>query len=342
MMKTHTRIHSRQAQKQERREGLAASIRTMISLMMGAQLLLWVVFFGYDRSVQAVWQSALMLIVPLLLLYFLWKDAPKSPKLCLLLLPCLMADTALVLFALGGYISQLIPIYPDWVGIAVPAVIALLAALSAKPQGAARGAYAMKGLMALLFIFGTVFLRASNRADRLWPLMGKGLGVQGKTALLGSGSVWMAALLFILPPRDKKAARYALVPWAAGCVWALWFGFVRPWAFGDEMSIAEKMMGLARHAHSITLYEIAGLLWMLLLPLALCGCLSSAEMLALSAFPKCPRVLPMLAALVPGAACLLLLPEHMPSLLETILPFRTALSLVTGAAVRLAKKEKKR
>ena len=342
MMKTHTRIHSRQAQKQERREGLAASLRTMISFMMGAQLLLWVVFFGYDRSVQAVWQSALMLIVPLLLLYFLWKDAPKSPKLCLLLLPCLMADAAFVLFALGGYISQLIPIYPDWVGIAVPAVIVLLTALTARPEGTARGAYALKGLLVLLFIFGTVFLRASNRADRLWPLMGKGLGAQGKTALMGSGSVWMVPLLFILPPRGKKAARYALLPWAAGCLWALWFGFVRPWAFGDEMSIAEKMMGLARHAHSITLYEIAGLLWMLLLPLALCGCFSSAEMLVRLAFPQCPRIWPLLFALVPGAACLWLIPEKMPSLLETILPYRTAVSLAAGAAIRFANKEKKR
>lgn len=342
MMKTETRVSSLQTQKRERAEGAAASIRTMVSLMMGAQLLLWVVFFGYDQSVQAVWQSAAMLIAPLLLVYFLWKDAPQNPKLCLLLLPCLWADAAFLLFALSGYIGQLIPHYPHWVGAAVPSVIVLLTAYTAKPEGTARGAYAMKGLMVILFVFGTMFLRASNRGDRLWPLMGRGLLTQGKTAFTGSGSVWMAALLFILPPKCKKAARYALLPWAAGCVWALWFGFVRPWAFGDEMAVAEKMMGLARHAHSITLYEIAGLLWMLLLPLALCGTLSASEKLTLSAFQSCPRLLPLLLTLAPGAAGLLLLPQKMPSLLQSVLPFRTALCLAAGAAVRVMEKRQKR
>lgn len=342
MMKTETRVHSKQAQNRERAEGLAACMRTMVAVMMGAQILLWVVFFGYDQSLQAVWQSAILLIIPLLCLYFLWKDAPENPRLYLLLLPCLALDAAFVLFAFSGYIHQLIPHYSNWVGLAVPSVIVLLTAYTAKPNGTARGAYAMKGLIALLFVFGTVFLRASNRGDRLWPLMGKGLFTQAKTALWGSGSVWMTALLFILPPKAQKAARYALLPWAAGCIWALWFGFVRPWAFGDQMAVAEKMMGLARHAHSITLYEIAGLLWMLLLPLALCGTLSAAEKLTLAAFPKCPRLLPLLATLVPGLAFLLILPEKMPSLMQTILPFRTVLCLAAGVAMRVMEKRKKR
>lgn len=337
MMKTRTAVHSPQSEKNQRIHGEAIAVRAMAAAQMGAQLILWITFFGYDRAAQTVWQAALLWGIPLAALYFVWKKGSaalgrKSSRCVLLaLLPCLTLDAAFLLFALSGLIGQLIPQYPGWVSVAVPAAFALLSAFLARPRGVSYGTDLLKWLLILLFVCGTVFLRASNRADRLWPIWGKGIGNTALTALRGAGSLWGVALLFALPPKQGKAAGWTLVPWGLACVWALWYGFVRPWETGDVMAVAEKLMGFARHASSITMYEIAGVMWMILLPLALMGALSASEKITLFSFPQCPRWIPLAAVLIPGCALLLIWPEAAIGLLDQTLPWRIAPSLAAGA-----------
>lgn len=348
---TRTRIHSQDAARAQVRQGKASALRAMAAVQMGAQGILWITFFAYDRAQQAAWQAALLQLVPLLAVWLLWRYGAQAVRsragrwISLLLLPCLIADAALSLFALSGMIAQLIPQYPGWISVAIPAAACLITAQCARVDGVSGGMQLLKGWLIFLFILGTVFLRASTRSDRLWPLLGDGWLNTASAALHGAGSLWGAALLFALPgERGKKSAVFwAAVPWALTVIWALWHGFLRPWAAGDAIAVAEKMMGLARHASSVVLYEIAGLMWMFLLPLSITGGMAAAEVIVCRALPGCPRVLPSLAVALPAAAALLCWPAQTAALLEAALPWRAAVALIAGAALAiLARKEKSR
>lgn len=343
MFQTRTRITTQEAQQRQRSAGYASALRSVAAVLTGAQALLWITFFGYDRAQQTVWQSALMLLPVWLCLYLVWKNAGANRWIPLVLVLCLQLDACLALLALSGFITQLIPQYPTWVGVIVAPILCFLIALTSGVRGTAYGAGLFKWLLAGLLILSTVFLRASSRADRLWPLLGNGVGSTALSALSGAGSVWGTALIFALPQeeRPRKTLRWALAPWLLGCVWALWFGFVRPWAAGDALAVAEKMMGLARHAMSVVNYELTGVLWMLLLPLALCGCAASTEVLMLRAMPKLPRAVPIALALAPSCIVLLIWPGETLSVLETLLPYRALIALACAAALwALCRKEK--
>lgn len=332
--RTRTGVHTPAAAQSQRERSLTDAQRALGGLMLFAQMLLWVTFFGYDRARQAVWQAALMELLPLLLLYFVWRrrDEGRHPLFLWPLLFCLLVDTALSLLALSGLIGQLIPHYPAWVGVLAPCGFAFLTVEWSGLRGTGYGAWLLRGLMLVFFIFGTVFLRASNRGDRLFPLLGRGMENTLRCALHGTGSVWGVALLFALPKGTdpKHAARFTFVPWALGVIWALWYGFIRPWGEGDEMAVAEKLMGLARHAGSVTLYEMAGLLWMTLLPLSMTGSAACVQAIVRRTYPRVPRFVPVLLVLAIPAAALLADASRCMAVLETLLPLRTAASLLTG------------
>lgn len=344
MKKTRTDVRTLLSQRRQRQLSGEAAYRALASVMLGAQLLLWLTFFSFDRAFQATWQSAILLLAPLAAVCAVWAlgapalETPAGKWIGLVLVPCLMLDAALLLFGLSGLIGLLMPQYPPWVSTLVPAVVCVLAALCARPRGAAYGALTLRGLILILFLLGTLFLRASSRSDRLWPLLGKGIGNTAYTALLASGSVWGAALLFALPRQTepgtvRRAALPALVPWALGCVWALWFGMLRPWSEGDAISVAQKLTGLSRNASSVVIYELAGLMWMLLLPLSLTGTLSACETLVARAVPKCPRWIPLVAAPIPAVCLLLFNADSASNMLSTALPWRAAAALAAGAAL---------
>ena len=103
-------------------------------------------------------------------------------------------------------------------------------------------------------------------------------------------------------------------------IWALWYAMVRPWRSGDALDVGERLMGLARHSHSPLLYECSGLLWMLLLPLALTGSAVSGEKLLRSAAPRVPRSITALIPLLLGA-------------LGWARPWRALLSAAAGGAL---------
>lgn len=348
MHQTRTGVLTPKAQRRSRARGDTAAYGWLGAFQLGAQLLLWVAFFAYDRALQTTWQATVPLIVPLGALYAVWRAG--SPALqtragqlvCLALLPCLMLDAAFLLFALDGLIGGLIPQYPAWVGILAPAVICVFTALCARARGAAYGAFTLRWLLALLFVVGTLFLRASSRSDRLWPLLGKGLANTALTALSSMGGLWGAALLFVQAPSvHGSRLRFALAPWAVACVWALWFALLRPWDMGDVLSLSQKLLGLSRSASGMVVYELAGLLWMLLLPLSLTGACSAGETVLTRVLPKCPRWIPAALIPLPGALLLLFFSQSAGDILSAALPWRAAVSLLCGAALWLiARKEK--
>lgn len=346
MHQTRTDVRTPAAQRKSRRLGDAVAYGWLSAFQLGAQLLMWVAFFAYDRSQQAVWQAAVMLIAGLLPLHALWRaGAPALESragriACLSLLPCLMLDAAFLLFALDGLTGGLIPQYPSWVGVAVPAVVCALLAVCARPRGVAYGAYALRWGLLVLWGIGTFFLRASSRSDRLWPLLGKGVAPSALTALSGAGGLWGVALAFVQGKSDGRGRlRYSLAPWAVACVWALWFGLIRPWGAGDVLPLSQKLLGLSRSASGMVVYELAGLLWMLLLPLTLSGACAAAETILTRAAPRCPGWIPAALIPLPGALLLLFAGEHAAAILEAALPWRAAVSLLCGAALCLIRRK---
>ena len=339
---TRTRVHSPAAQKRERERGLLSASRAAAAIQLGTQLLLWIFFFAYDQTEQTVWQAALMLFLPLTILWLVWKntaaDHPTARWWTLPLVLCLLLDAAFLLLAVSGFISQLVPTYPPWVPVAVPAAVCWLTALCARPRGVKYGAAALAVPLVALLIFGTVFLRASTRADRMWPILGDGLLSTAKTALTGAGAVWGVSLLFL--KSHQKSARWTVVPWALAALCAVWFGFLNPWGPGDDLPVAEKMMGLARHAHSVILYEMTGILWMLLLPAALTACYSTSGELIRRAFPRLPFWLSLPPAVLLPAAALLIWPDRLFGILQLLLPWRYLVSLICGAGLMICSRRR--
>lgn len=342
---TKTKVHSSAEERSQREKGWANAGRIMACLQLGTQLLLWIFFDGYDRSAQTVWQAVIILAVPLAALWAVWRGADISLRAArwflLPLVLCLTADSAMMLSVMNGFLHQLAPSYPAWTGVAVSMAFAYLTALCARARGVRYGVKVLAVPLVVLLLAGTVLMRASKRADWLWPIWGDGLLSTAKNALPGCGAVWGAALLFILPPKtsgNSKAAGWLALPWALCVVCALWLGFLRPWAPGDELPVAEKMMGLARHAHSVLTYETYGVMWMLLVPSSLIACLFTAGELIRSAFPR----LATWAALLPAAllsAAVLFIPNG-TALVGLALPWRWAVSLLCGLALLIHTRRK--
>ena len=319
---------------------LTDGTHAMVGIQLGTQLLLWIFFDAYDRALQTVWQAALMTAIPLLLLLWVWHGAdPHSPSAKWFALPltlCLFADAALMTSALGGFVGQLVPHYPMWVSVLAPAAVCWLTALCARTRGVRYASQLLALPLSILLLLGTVFLRASTRADRLWPILGDGLFSTAKTALLGAGAGWGISLGVVFPQKRTKMWKTFLLyccPWALCVLCALWFGFLRPWAAGDALPVAEKMMGLARHAHSVLLYEATGVMWMLLIPTALTACFASSGEIIRRAFPS----LPVWASLLPAAAVALALQA---ADFHSLLPFRYLVALGCGLALRIDQRSK--
>ena len=198
-----------------------------------------------------------------------------------------------------------------------------------------------------LFLLATVFLNTNAHPVRLWPLLGQGPARTAAEALAGAGSGWGVALLFVLPLHSRRddtarpvgegtagrAALWTALPWLMCVIWALWYAMVRPWRSGDALDVGERLMGLARHSHSPLLYECSGLLWMLLLPLALTGSAVSGEKLLRSAAPRVPRSIAALIPLLPGTVAALVWPDDLLGALGWALPWRALLSAAAGGAL---------
>lgn len=350
---TRSTVTNREEAHRQQRLAACAAYRMLGAVGLIAQLMLWVTLYAYDRLVQTTWQAALLLALPLAGLWALWRRGEgalatqKGARCTLLLLPCLVLDAAVLIRTLAGYISQLIPEYPYWACALVPAVLCWLTALLSRENGAAYGASLFRLLLPGLFLLATVFLNTNAHPVRLWPLLGQGPARTTAEALAGAGSGWGVALLFVLPLHSRRddtarpagertagrAALWTALPWLMCVIWALWYAMVRPWRSGDALDVGERLMGLARHSHSPLLYECSGLLWMLLLPLALTGSAVSGEKLLRSAAPRVPRSIAALIPLLPGTVAALVWPDDLLGALGWALPWRALLSAAAGGAL---------
>lgn len=349
---THTPVKNQREEILNRERGITASYRLCTAVQIAVQLVLWVVFYAYDRSVQTTWQAAIMLLLPLMVLWALWRAGARAlltnagKLLPLALLPCLMLDATLLVRTTAGMVEQLIPEYPQIIRPLIPSILTLLTVIMSRENGVAFGTSTLKWFLLILFALATVLVGSSAHPSRLWPLLGQGLDKTALTALGGVGGVWGVALIFLLPVRKKVSARehellekhslwWTLLPWVLCVIWALWFSLTNPWRSGDMLPIGEKLMGMARHSFSIGISEMTGIMWIVLQPVALAGCAMSGEKLFRAAVPRLPRSLAAALVLLPGVICNICWPNDVMGALSKVLPWRAALSLLVGACMAI-------
>lgn len=368
---THTPVHDENALKRERESGLRLGYQALGAVQLLLQMLLWLVMAAYDQTVQATWQAALMLVVPLAALWFIWRkagtvpwgdrgtvqpgkertvcsEAPGAARqaraaaiACCLLLPCLLTDCYLLLRASEALLTDMIPVFPTWARIGIVTLFPLMTAWLGKGKGVAYTAYFMRFYLPVLFGLSTVLAAADIDGTRLWPLLGPGLAQTAETALGGAGACWGVALLYLFPqrrarPRGREgpgAALFLWLPLALCVLWALWMGLTMPWRAGDGLTPGQRMTGISQLSDSVLLGEAGALFWMTMLPLGLAGVVGGGEQLLRGVFPRLPRFLADGLALLPGLVGLCLLPAETPAPLRALLPWRFVLSALSGVAL---------
>lgn len=358
---TKTTVNSPKTEAEDRRSGTVNAYRSLAVIQMTVQLMLWVTLFCYDRAIQTTWQAALMLIVPLGLLWTLWtagRDGIRTKAgsyAVLLLLPCLLVDATLLLFALTELMSEMVPSYSLPLHVVLATAICYANICLSHENGVAYGAKVMRWGLLGLFALGTVLLDADANGYRLWPILGLGLGNTALSALEGSGSVWGVALLFILPMGkdgripapsrigQSKAAHHtipwALVPWVLGFIWAMWISLTGPWNALDHFTIGEKLIGMALHSGHVLLSELTNVMWLLGMVIGIVGCATSGEKILRNVLPKMPHLLSAAVVLLPAMAMSLLFQDSLLSIIAVMLPYRAALSLAVAAAMIVISKK---
>lgn len=351
---TRTPVKDEQTQAKNRRKGVFATYRSMAAVQIVAQLMIWVTFFCYDRLTRTTWQAAILLVLPLALLWAAWNAGHRGiytragSWVLLLLVPCLLVDATMILYALAGLMRELLSFYPHSIFVVVIALMCYATVLLGRENGVAYGVHSLRLILLGLFALATVLLNANSRVDRLWPLLGDGFGQTALTALSGVGGVWGIALLFFLPlskeaKRDAELAKthsdgvkrpmtavWTLGVWALGVIWALWYALVHPWSAGDVLSTGERMMGMARLSASILVCQLTSVMWMLVLFIALCGSVVCGEKLLKNAFPKLSRPLAGGLLLLAPTIATLFWPQAAVGALSVALPYRAVLSLVAA------------
>lgn len=377
---TRTPVHNLSSEATERETGRALAYRMLASLQMLSQLILWLVWQGYDETMQAAWQAVVLLGVPLGGLWALWAigtrngsaalDADKrgaagsarasraGSAVLLLLLPCLMLDAYLLVNASYALMRDMIPSFAEWVRIATVIAFPFLTALEGKKNGIAYGAYALRFVLLAAYLLSTALSFTDASVDRLWPLLGGGFDKTALTALGGVGAVWGVALLFTGPAQARteqagaeqnthKKQRallwlWALLPLALCLCWALWLGMTRPWRAGDGLESGRKLIALSRYSANNLLCEASALFWMMTLPLALSGTAMTGARLLRPVRPKLPRWLCYFVTLLPAAVGLCLSPGELMDAARLALPYRAALSLVAAGLTMLLTRRGKR
>ncbi|MBE5801580.1 MAG: hypothetical protein E7319_04760 [Clostridiales bacterium] len=348
LMQTRTEVHTEEESIQSRMLGRLTSWHWLGAILLFAQLILWVVLAGYDNALQGTWQAAIMLLMPGLGLYLLWRAAAKGlahrqakwPLLCLL--PSLILDIALLLAAWLSLMRQLMPSYPEVVLMILCLVMTFLAALLGRENGVAYGGGMLRWLLLGFLALVLLHANAGRTSDRLFPVLGHGLTHTAKTALTGVGAVWPVALFFVLPchkdahqflvraQKQPKTLLFLLPVFLLCILYSLSMAATAPWNPVDQLRVGEKLIALSRHTRSMLITELGSLWWLILLPLCAVAGLTSAGSILRRAAPRFPRWLALLAALLPGAAMIVLWPGILPRFLIALLPYRVIFPLLSG------------
>lgn len=323
-----------------RREGTVAAYRGAVSLLLAAQLVLWLFAAGDGAHARTLWQAALLLLLPGLGVWAVsravWsKESLTRPWEKLLLLPCLLLDAVTLLHALLSLLTRLMPSYPA--GILRAAIPLLLAAgtLLGRSNGAAYGAALWRRALlipAALLVWRVIVRHGS---DSLFPILGDGIPATLRMAAGGLGSLWPIAALFAVPPAApaRKAAGLscALVPLGGACLLALALCCAAPWLMGTQAAMGDRLLRLGRSSGSIAVSGLAVGLWLILLMLGWCVSLHCACRIAGEVFPGSPGWLPPVTLAAVSAASLWFWQDGLPPWVMALLPWR--LLLWAAAAV---------
>ena len=101
-------------------------------------------------------------------LYWVWKRAGESRFVPLALLPCLQLDACFALYAASGFIGQVIPQYPAWVGVIVPAAACVLIPFLSGVHGTGYGTAIFQWLLLGLFVLSCAPATAPTGSGQSW------------------------------------------------------------------------------------------------------------------------------------------------------------------------------
>ncbi len=359
--------------------GTAAAYRTAVGMLLTAQVLLWVLLWGYDRAGRTVWQAMLLLTAVGVAVWALsrwawggpeadwrwameerspsrpgWKAAPRRWE-GLVLLPCLALDAAVGVHTLLSLLHRLMPSYPIGVLRVTIPVLLTVGVLLGKRDGAAYGAALWRWVLGLLAVWTMVQVVRTQSLGQCYPLLGRGAGVTLKAAAHGLGALWPIGLVFLLPrplagltdPQRGKPARtagFVLVPLALGVGAALAVTCAAPWRLGDSVSAGQKLMALGRSGGSSTVRGLWVLFCLLGLMLSYCVALMGSQKLVAQVWPRLPGAVPALGLAALAATALWLWPDALPWRVTALRPWRLAAWLVAAAwaGIRRWRREKRR
>jgi hypothetical protein len=325
---------------QSRLAGTAAAYRRMASLLLAAQLLLWLMLTADGPGAQTLWQSAALLVPAALgagaVSRLAWGGQTLRRRWELLLLwLCLTGDGILLLHSLIAVLHRMMPSYPGWILRTVIPVMLIAGVLLGRKNGAAYGIGLWRWMLPLFLLPALWQSLTANGFDRLYPLLGHGLPHTVGLASGGLGAVWPAALLFTLPPpmpsgmeKGKRGLGYTLVPMAGLCLCGLALCCAAPWLAGGGSGPGELILRLGRSC-TIPAAGLYALFWMLLLMLGFCGVLHSGRRLAAQVFPGLKGWITVWITALPPLAAVWCFPEELPPWLTGLMPWRL---LLWGAA----------
>lgn len=321
---------------ESRLAGAVCAYRRMASLLLGAQLLLWLMLTANAPEAQTLWQAALILLPAGLGVWAVsglaWgRQHSRRPWEMLLLWLCLFGDGLLLLHSLIAVLHRMMPSYPAGILRAVIPALLIAGVLLGRENGAAYGIGLWRWSLPLLLLPVLWQSLTANGFDRLHPIMGYGLPRTLGMLPGGLGALWAAGLLFALPPgmgsgmgKRKRGLSHVLVPLAGLCLCGLALCCAAPWLAGGGNSPGELILRLGRSS-TVPAAGLYALFWMLLTMLGFCGVLHSGRRIAAQVFPKLKGWMAALVTALPALAAVWFFPEELPMWLTGLMPWRLVL-----------------
>lgn len=348
---TRTDVDSYSSMMEERREGLRLARRSLCTIMLAVQMLLWLTLYLYDRRQNGSWIAAVLALLPLcglaLLWYFACRKGPPSGGrawAALLLVPCLWLDVFLCMAGCVSLMEYNIPTFPAYGRLLMVVLFPLVTAALSRGRGIVYGVYPLRYVLLFMFALSTLLSGADVRVERLSPLQALSWPALGGALYTAAGAVWPVCLIFLLPeqrtrPGKSRVFPFLLAPFLLMIIWALWMCMLRPWEPSDALVPARKLTAISLYSGNMIMSQLGTLLWTTALPAAILGSVYAGLHILGAAVPKASgRFFPALVVL-PPAALLLLPAATLTRLMEILLALRFLPALAAGIALLILPKK---